>query len=206
MAYLTKEEIIERILRKEINERIIINPLLNPKQLGMNGVDLRLSCDLIIPQKIKINSIDALDQKKSLNKTLKRFAKRIKLNYGESITLHPGDFIIGNTFEYIFLPASILAFLHGRSTWGRLGLIVHATAGVVHPNYQGVLTFELTNLGPIPIQLYPLMRIAQLIFFEADTERDKIQESQYSKNIVCRMPRLEKDYDRDFLIKLDSKF
>ena len=57
MAYLTKEEIIERILRKEINERIIINPLLNPKQLGMNGVDLRLSCDLIIPQKIKINSM-----------------------------------------------------------------------------------------------------------------------------------------------------
>jgi len=204
MAYLTKKEILDRIMRKEIDERIIINPLLNPKQLGMNGVDLRLSCDLIIPQKFQINSIDALDQKNVLKKTLKRFAKRIKLNYGEFITLHPGDFIIGNTYEYIFLPSNILAFLHGRSTWGRLGLIVHATAGVVHPSYQGVLTFELTNLGPVPIQLYPLMRIAQLVFFETKTELDKIKESQYSKDIVCRMPKLEEDYDREYLTKLES--
>lgn len=206
MTCLTKIDILNKFKEEKIENRLIINPSLNPNQIGSHGIDLRLSCDLIIPQKIQINAIDVLMEEKILRKNLKTFTNRIKLNYGDSITLHPGDFVIGNTFEYIYLPRNIVAFLHGRSTWGRLGLIVHATAGVVHPNYQGVLTFELTNLGSLPILLYPLERIAQLIFFETKSKlQEKIKGSQFSKDIVSKMPELIEDYDREYLLDIKKK-
>jgi deoxycytidine triphosphate deaminase len=75
--------------------------------------------------------------------------------------LHPGQFVLGETLEWIRLPKNLVAFVIGKSTWGRDGLII-ATAIGVHPNFSGILTLEISNVGEIPIYLYPGLAIAQL--------------------------------------------
>jgi len=83
--------------------------------------------------------------------------------YGKTFTLHPRQFVIGGTLEYFGLPSDLMAFVVGKSSWGRLGLVV-ATAIGVHPGYRGIITLELTNLGEVPIGLYPGWPLAQVFF------------------------------------------
>ena len=78
--------------------------------------------------------------------------------------LRPGDFILATTAERIGLPNDICAFLHGRSTLGRLGLLVHATAGLIDPGYQGEVTLEVANIGELVLMLAPGQSIGQLTF------------------------------------------
>src|SRR5260221_9758479 len=80
--------------------------------------------------------------------------------------LHPGEFVLGSTLERIRLPDDLVARLEGKSSLGRLGLLIHSTAGFVDPGWDGHLTLELSNVNTIPITLYPRMRIGQLSFFE----------------------------------------
>ena len=79
--------------------------------------------------------------------------------------LHPGQFALGSTLEYIELPANIGAQLEGRSSWAREGLNVHSTAGLIHPGHRGVIVFELQNVGTHPLPLYAGTRVAQLLFY-----------------------------------------
>lgn len=80
------------------------------------------------------------------------------------IVLTPGEFILATTAERVELPADICGFLHGRSTLGRLGLLVHATAGLIDPGYRGQITLEVSNIGPLELELRPGDRIGQLTF------------------------------------------
>jgi len=80
--------------------------------------------------------------------------------------LHPGEFILGATKEKITLSNDIAAKLEGRSSLGRLGLIIHATAGYVDPGFSGWLTFEITNVARLPIKIYTHMRVAQICFYQ----------------------------------------
>jgi dCTP deaminase len=82
--------------------------------------------------------------------------------------IHPGEFCLGSTLERVELPADIVARIEGRSSLGRLGLIVHATAGFCDPGWQGTLTLELNNLTRVPIRLYAGLPIAQLSFMTLD--------------------------------------
>jgi dCTP deaminase len=84
---------------------------------------------------------------------------------GDAVTIHPHQFILGVTLEYIRLPSDLMAYVVGRSSFGRLGLII-ATAIGVHPHFFGALTLELRNLGEAPVRLYPGQTIAQLFFHE----------------------------------------
>jgi dCTP deaminase len=86
----------------------------------------------------------------------------------ESFVIHPGEFCLGRTLEWVELPDDIVARIEGKSSIGRLGLIVHATAGFCDPGWQGTLTLELNNLTRIPIKLYPGLPIAQLSFMTLD--------------------------------------
>lgn len=90
---------------------------------------------------------------------------------GDYFVLHPRQFVLGETLEWIHLPADLAAFVTSRSSWGRDGLII-ATATGVHPGYSGILTLELTNLGEIPLRLYPGLSVAQLFIFEVLAEKD----------------------------------
>jgi dCTP deaminase len=80
--------------------------------------------------------------------------------------LHPGEFGLGSTIEAVVIPHDLVATVDGRSSIGRLAVVVHATAGFIDPGFEGQITLELSNIGPIPVKLYPGMRVAQLVFHE----------------------------------------
>ena len=80
--------------------------------------------------------------------------------------LHPGEFVLGSTLEYVRLPHDLVARLEGKSSLGRLGLLIHSTAGYVDPGFEGHLTLELSNVANLPITIYPGMKIGQISFFQ----------------------------------------
>jgi dCTP deaminase len=83
----------------------------------------------------------------------------------EAFILHPGEFVLGSTLEYVRLPDDLVARLEGKSSLGRLGLLIHSTAGYVDPGFEGHLTLELSNVANLPITIYPKMKIGQISFF-----------------------------------------
>lgn len=95
-------------------------------------------------------------------------SKLYDLDFRESITIAPQQFMLGHSMEFLELPDILSAEVEGRSSFARLGLEVHVTAGFIDPGFKGMLTFELFNSGPNPIKLYPGLRIAQLRFYKVD--------------------------------------
>jgi dCTP deaminase len=83
---------------------------------------------------------------------------------GQCLVLHPGDLILASTFENVSIPRDLVGVLQGRSSLGRLGVIVHATASFIDPCFEGTITLELSNLGHLPVKLYTLARVATLAF------------------------------------------
>ena len=94
--------------------------------------------------------------------------EEVTLDTNESFVIHPGEFCLGRTLEWVELPDDIVARIEGKSSIGRLGLIVHATAGFCDPGWKGTLTLELNNLTRVPIKLYAGLPIAQLSFMTLD--------------------------------------
>jgi dCTP deaminase len=91
----------------------------------------------------------------------------------EPFVLHPGEFVLGQTLEWVELPNDLVARLEGKSSLGRLGLLIHSTAGYVDPGWKGKLTLELSNVANLPIALYFGMRIGQISFFEMSSPVDR---------------------------------
>src|ERR671934_2954390 len=91
----------------------------------------------------------------------------------EGFVIHPGEFCLGRTEEWVELPDDVVARIEGKSSLGRLGLIVHATAGFIDPGWKGTLTLELNNLTRVPIKLYPGLLIAQLSFMGLDRAAER---------------------------------
>lgn len=92
--------------------------------------------------------------------------EQIEIDNGDPFVIHPGEFVLGCTYETIRNPNDLVSRLEGKSSLGRLGLIVHATAGYIDPGFVGQITLELSNVANLPILLFPLMKIAQLSFCE----------------------------------------
>ena len=89
----------------------------------------------------------------------------VTVDEDEQFILHPGEFVLGQTHEWVELPDDLVARLEGKSSLGRLGLLIHSTAGYVDPGWKGNLTLELSNVANLPIALYYGMRIGQISFF-----------------------------------------
>jgi dCTP deaminase len=143
-------------------ERLVVSPLLEPnKQLkpGSASVDVRLGQRFYVPLRTKLSELDRMSPKYS--KDIQRYKDETFVPIGDYFVLHPGQFVLGETLEWIHLPKNLCAYVVGKSTWGRDGLII-ATAIGVHPNFSGILTLEVSNVGEIPIRLYPGFAIAQL--------------------------------------------
>ena len=90
----------------------------------------------------------------------------IEVDPKEAFILHPGEFVLGSTYEFVTLPDNIAARLEGKSSLGRLGLMTHSTAGFVDPGFKGHVTLELANVSNLPIKLWPGMKVGQLCFFQ----------------------------------------
>jgi dCTP deaminase len=108
--------------------------------------------------------------------------------------LHPGEFILAATYESVRIPDNIVGRLDGKSSLGRLGLIVHSTAGFVDPGFEGTITLELTNISNLPITLYAMMPVSQISFMYLSTPADKPYGGDRSKYQGQRGPQPSKYY------------
>lgn len=99
--------------------------------------------------------------------------KLVRVDENEGFILHPGEFVLATTEERFRIPTDLAAKLEGKSSLGRLGLVVHATAGYIDPGFEGEITFEMSNMNTVPIVLYPKMRVAQICFFVMSSEVER---------------------------------
>lgn len=141
--------------------KIIIEPDPNlEKQLGSCSIDFRLGNHFKIYEPHSQYAYIDLGEKVDLVKLM----REICVEDNGAFTMQPGEFVLAGTKETLTLPNDLMARLEGRSSLGRLGIIVHSTAGVFDPGWSGVPTLELGNLGRIPVKLYPGMRICAFTF------------------------------------------
>jgi dCTP deaminase len=151
---LCDREIAELILNRSL--RIV--PLVDlDQQLGSTSLDIRLGTSFEVYLPAYRRAVDAGDAIVSPYES-----GPIDLDFLEYIILLPGQIVLAHSFEYVKLPDTIAGDLEGRSSYARLGLQVHLTAGMIDPGFEGVITLELVNNGPNPIKLSPGVRIAQL--------------------------------------------
>ncbi len=129
------------------------------KQLGSASLDLRLGNEFRVFNHVKKPFIDTKDPK-----TFKNITHLIKIKDKEPFVFQPGQFILGVTLEEISLPDGVAARVDGRSSIGRLGIVVHSTAGHVDAGFRGRINLEMENIGMMPVLLYPGTRICQLVF------------------------------------------
>lgn len=101
-----------------------------------------------------------------VKKPMEELTELYEVKPDEAFILHPGEFVLGSTAEYVKLPDDLVARLEGKSSLGRLGLLIHSTAGYVDPGFEGHLTLELSNVANLPITIYPDMKIGQISFFQ----------------------------------------
>lgn len=123
--------------------------------------------------------------------------RTITVPEGDSFIVQPGEFVLGVTMEKITVPDDLVVRVEGRSSLGRLGIIVHSTAGFVDPGFSGTITLEISNLNRLPVALYPGMRVCQLAFEEmsspAETPYNKKPHSKYAGQILPEESRLMLD-------------
>ena len=152
-------------IRRQIEDgRIGLDPL----DLGLlqpSSIDVRLDRFFRLFDNHKYPFIDPREQQDELT----RF---VEVASDETFILHPGEFVLGSTYEYVKLPNDIAARLEGKSSLGRLGLLTHSTAGFVDPGFEGHVTLELSNVATLPIKLWPGMKIGQLCFFQLSSESE----------------------------------
>lgn len=143
---------------------IAIEPLA-PGALQPSSVDLRLDKKFLVFQNHGMGVID-------VKQNLESLTSPVEIEEGEAFILHPGEFVLGCTLERVKLPDDLVARLEGKSSLGRLGLLIHSTAGFVDAGWDGQLTLELSNVATLPITLYPDMKIGQISFIQMTTPAD----------------------------------
>lgn len=166
MAALSGVAIRKRLTADKLEERLVVSPILEPGEQLRNdqgSIDVRLGFQFALMAPSLVESVDEFAEKEP--PPLSSLYTRQYVPFGRRIVIHPHQFILAATLEYLRLPRDLMAYVLGRSTWGRLGLIV-ATAVGIQPNFAGTLTLELRNLGEAPLSLYPGQMIAQLFFHE----------------------------------------
>ena len=145
-------------------DRIRIRPY-DPADLQPSSVDLHLDRSFRVFRNSRYAFIDVRSQQPDLTELL-------SVADDEAFILHPGEFVLGQTIEWVELPDDIVARLEGKSSLGRLGLLIHSTAGYVDPGWKGTLTLELSNVAGLPIALYSGMKIGQISFLQMTTAAD----------------------------------
>ncbi|GAA4669795.1 dCTP deaminase [Nocardioides nanhaiensis] len=148
----------DRDILAEIDaERIRLDPW-EPAMLQPSSIDVRLDRFFRVFENHRYPHIDPAADQSDLT-------RMVEPEGDEAFILHPGEFVLGSTYEVVSLPDDVAARVEGKSSLGRLGLLTHATAGFVDPGFSGHVTLELANVATLPIKLYPGMKIGQFCFF-----------------------------------------
>lgn len=161
-------------------------------QIGPSSMDLRLGYEFGVLNTRKIEMVDTKDMEKYSN-----YMKKEQHSAQEGVIVHPGEFILGGTLETVNVPSNLVARVEGRSSYGRLGIIVHATAGYIDPGFEGDITLEIQNLGNAPVKLYPEDRICQIVFEtmtdEAENPYGEKKDTKYMGQTGATGSRLEEE-------------
>ena len=155
----------DRDILAEIDaERVQLDPL-DRDMIQPSSIDVRLDRFFRVFDNHKYPHIDPAADQSDLTRA-------VEVASGETFVLHPGEFVLGSTYELVTLPDDVAARLEGKSSLGRLGLLTHSTAGFIDPGFSGHVTLELANVATLPIVLYPGMKIGQLCFFRLTSPAD----------------------------------
>ena len=161
MSVLSDRDIRSAIESGEVR----IDPY-DPRDLQPSSVDLHLDRSFRVFRNNRYAFIDVRSPQPDLTELL-------RVDDDEPFILHPGEFVLGQTGEWVELPIDLVARLEGKSSLSRLGLLIHSTAGYVDPGWRGNLTLELSNVANLPIALYYGMRIGQISFFKMSSPVDR---------------------------------
>ncbi|MDD5760812.1 MAG: dCTP deaminase [Candidatus Pacebacteria bacterium] len=185
----------DRDIKKIIkNKHLIFKPSLSKNQIGPASIDLKLGP---IFKKFNISKQCLLDTKKELPDKDFIITKRVKPN--EPFILHPNDFVLASTKEYIKVPNNVILKVEGKSTLARMGILVH-TAGFVDPGFEGALTLEISNQSDLPVALYRDMYICQVaveyLSSPAEVPYNKREKSLYSKSQGPKIAKTNNLFDK----------
>ncbi|WP_158604512.1 dCTP deaminase [Nocardioides mangrovicus] len=145
-------------------KRIVMDPF-DPSMVQPASIDVRLDRFFRVFENHRYPHIDPAEPQEDLT-------REVEPDGDEPFILHPGEFVLGSTYEQVTLPDDLAARVEGKSSLGRLGLLTHATAGFVDPGFSGHVTLELANVATLPIKLYPGMKIGQFCFFSMSSPSD----------------------------------
>ena len=137
-------------------------------QIQPASVDLRLGHEFLFYVAKRDQCLDP-----RVPESIEAQLERVSVADGDALVLQPGEFSLGTTIEEVGLPNDLVARVDGRSSVGRLAVVVHATAGFIDPGFVGQVTLELSNMGPLPVRLYPGMRIAQVAFYPLSSPAER---------------------------------
>src|SRR6202790_2385263 len=155
----------DRTIREELAAgRIVIEPL-NQADIQPSSVDLRIDRYFRVFRNHSMRVIDVREDQEELTEL-------VEIGEDDAFILHPGEFVLGSTAERVALPNDLVARLEGKSSLGRLGLLIHSTAGFVDAGWDGHLTLELSNVANLPIAIYPQMKIGQISFLQMTTSAE----------------------------------
>ena len=161
----------DRTIKEELAAgHIVIDPL-DPSSIQPASVDVRLDRKILVFRNSRRPYIDVRESLESLTEVQ-------EIPQEGAFILHPGEFVLGSTLEHIEIPADLVARLEGKSSLGRIGLLIHSTAGYVDPGWKGHLTLELSNVANLPITLYYGMRIGQISFLRLTTPAETLYGSE----------------------------
>lgn len=152
------------IIAAYTNGNISITPW-TPEMVQPSSIDVRLDKYFRVFNSHRYTYVDPAENQGELTELF-------EIPAGEPCILHPGEFILGATWEYVRLDNSIAARLEGKSSLGRLGILTHSTAGFIDPGFQGHITLELSNVSNLPVKLWPGMKIGQMCFFTLSSPSD----------------------------------
>lgn len=155
----------DRTIREQIAiGRIVIDPL-DERDIQPSSVDLHIDRFFRVFRNHTMRVIDVKEDQEELTEL-------VEINEEDSFILHPGEFVLGSTLERVAVPNDLVGRLEGKSSLGRLGLLIHSTAGFIDAGWDGQLTLELSNVANLPITLYPGMKIGQISFLQMTTEAE----------------------------------
>src|SRR5258708_11011859 len=204
---LSDLQILDRLVAEE-PDCLFVTPLSDPEtQLGPSSLDVRLGAVLVLPTAVAATHIDLTLGREKVEEQLRKYFKRRPAAEDLSFVVHPGEFALASTLEVFRFPGNLAGRLEGRSSLGRLGLQVHATAGFVDPGFEGTLTFELSNAGKLPIKVQPGLRLGQLCFFELEeVQREYMHKPgrKYGRKLEPEMTRIFDDAELGKNVRSES--
>ena len=183
----------DRTIREELaSGHIVIDPLMDGC-IQPASVDLHLGRSFLVFRNNHVPYIDI----RAMNDTL---TEQVTVADDDPFMLHPGEFVLGSTLEHVEVPADLVARLEGKSSLGRVGLLIHSTAGYVDPGWKGRLTLELSNVSNLPITLYYRMKIGQISFLRLSTPAEHLYGSaelgsKYQGQQEPTASRIQMDFD-----------